>query len=93
MPTADLPVAFTLKPPSLFVDIFFPMDYSDTHVITYGLLLSNYILDLTADNQRPPAELGYENGPWKGPRPPLLVAADLVKITPGLTPRYDGGAG
>jgi hypothetical protein len=31
-------------------------------------------------NQRPPAELirGYEDGPWKGPGPPLLVAADFL---------------
>jgi len=30
-------------------------------------------------NQRPPAELGYEDGPWKGPGPPLLVVADILK--------------
>ena len=30
-------------------------------------------------NQRPPAELGYEDGPWKRPGPPLLVAADFYK--------------
>ena len=30
-------------------------------------------------NQRPPAELGYEDGHWKRPGPPLLVAADLMK--------------
>ena len=28
-------------------------------------------------NQRPLAELGYEDGPWKGPGPPLLVAGHL----------------
>ena len=30
-------------------------------------------------NQRPPAEQswGYEDGPWKGPGPPLLGAADF----------------
>jgi dipeptidyl aminopeptidase/acylaminoacyl peptidase len=28
-------------------------------------------------NQRPPASWGYEDGPWKGPGPPLLVAADF----------------
>jgi len=35
-----------------------------------------YSINKTA-NQRPPAELGYEDGPWKGPGPPLLVAADF----------------
>jgi hypothetical protein len=28
-------------------------------------------------NQRPPARWGYEDGPWKGPRPPLLGDADF----------------
>jgi len=32
---------------------------------------------MTSANQRPPAELGYEDGPWKGLGPPLLVAADF----------------
>ena len=40
---ADLPVAFTLKPPSLLVDIFFPMDYGDTRIVTYGLLTPSHI--------------------------------------------------
>jgi hypothetical protein len=33
-------------------------------------------------NQRPPAEQswGYEDGPWKGQGPPLLVAADLSQF-------------
>jgi len=30
------------------------------------------------ENQRPPASWGYEDGPWKGPGPPLLGAADFV---------------
>jgi hypothetical protein len=41
------------------------------------LIIKNKILMLL--NQRPPAELGYEDGHWKGPGPPLLVAADLMK--------------
>jgi hypothetical protein len=31
-----------------------------------------------SQNQRPPASWGYEDGPWQGPGPPLLGAADLV---------------
>jgi hypothetical protein len=32
--------------------------------------------------QRPPTSWGYEDGPWKGPRPPLLGDADLIHKPP-----------
>ena len=36
-------------------------------------------ISYSLNNQRPPAEQswGYEDGPWKGPGPPLLGAADF----------------
>ena len=40
-------------------------------------------------NQRPPAELGYEDGPWKGPGPPLLGAADLLQVQTENPPSAD----
>jgi hypothetical protein len=35
------------------------------------------ILILTPEISDHQQSLGYEDGPWKGPGPPLLVAADL----------------
>ena len=52
-----------------------------THEILnpYHMFATAQRINLSTINQRPPAEQswGYEDGPWKGPGPPLLGAADL----------------
>ena len=41
------------------------------------LFLSKEFEPLISDHQQ---SWGYEDGPWKGPGPPLLVAADFISI-------------
>jgi len=39
-------------------------------------MLKSIVLKIS-DHQR---SWGYEDGPWKGPEPPLLVAADFLNV-------------
>ena len=41
-------------------------------------------LPIISDHQQ---SRGYEDGPWKGPGPPLLVAADLIIVQGDLRGR------
>jgi hypothetical protein len=49
-------------------------------VALFVLLVIKRFRPATGENQRPPAELGAQDAPWKGPGPPLLVAADFFKF-------------